>query len=76
MRRRIAAIGEAVDKNLRLRQAVIFRLLQNPVKVLEHSVHAAVGHDAHDVQLRGRRRLHARDCGAPHGITRELFFRK
>jgi len=38
-----------MDKNLRLRQTIVFGLLQNPVKVFEHPVHTAVGHDAHDV---------------------------
>jgi len=74
LRRRVAPVGEPMDENLRLRQAVVFRLLQDSVKVLKHTVHAAVGHDAHHVQFRGRRRFHACHRRLPDRVGRELFF--
>ena len=76
VRRRVAAIGERVDKNLVRRQTVLLGLPQNAVEMLKHPVHAGVAYNAHQMESRTRLRLDAGDRGTPDGVGREPLFRE
>jgi hypothetical protein len=62
-----------VDENLG--DALQLGLAQDAVKVLEHSVHARVGNDAHQVEP-GSAGFHAFHGGTPNLVCFQLLFGK
>ena len=72
-RRRVAAIGEGVDKHAVASDAVGLGLREQAVEVFQHAMHAAIGDDAHQVKLGGGGGLDAGDGGLPNRIGDELF---
>ncbi len=56
--------------------AVELGLNKQTIEMLQHAVNSAVGDDAHEVELGGRRGFDAGDHAVPSGVIGELFFRE